>query len=244
MKIKVHFTSYILFLICLVTGFITEILVIFISILIHEIFHAVMSKLYKKNLKSITILPFGGVFEIYDNENVNLIEELMILIAGPFGSFLLMQIEPLYEINKIILIFNLLPIYPLDGGKIIETITCKFVNFKTTLKFTYFLSITISLVLLGYAIKNYSVNFILISLVLISINYKNIRFIQVRYWNFLNDKILYPVKLKTKIHYKLNINSLYRGYNNIFVHKNQFVSEVDLIKNNRKLLYSKRVMTI
>ena len=82
----------------------------------------------------IQLLPFGGVAELEEHGNKSLKEELVVVIAGPIQHIWMMAIgymlfeagwlhAELYYFfmwnNIIILAFNLLPIWPLDGGKVL-----------------------------------------------------------------------------------------------------------------------------
>lgn len=83
--------------------------------------------------EKIEIMPFGLAISFYTNFNDNKIKEIIVALAGPATSFALailfnyinlryvtMQ-EAVYS-NLLILLFNLIPLYPLDGGRIIKGI--------------------------------------------------------------------------------------------------------------------------
>lgn len=87
--------------------------------------------------KKIQLLPFGGVAELEEHGNKSLKEELVVVIAGPIQHVWMMLVgyilfeagwlnADLYYFfmwnNIIILAFNLLPIWPLDGGKVLFNI--------------------------------------------------------------------------------------------------------------------------
>lgn len=120
----------------------------FLSILLHELGHSVIAIKYKLKVKSITLFVFGGVAEI-SKEPPKSIEEFWIAIAGPVASFLLAVIFYLLEIvfawneylmasfhylaliNFILAIFNLIPGFPLDGGRILRAVVWAITkNFK------------------------------------------------------------------------------------------------------------------
>ncbi len=111
----------------------------FISILIHELGHSIVAIHYKIKVRSITLFIFGGIAEI-TREAKKPIEEFWIAIAGPVTSFLLALIfqfisvvfsnipiisalsKYLALINFILAIFNLVPGFPLDGGRVLRSI--------------------------------------------------------------------------------------------------------------------------
>ena len=119
-------------------GFITSIL-FFISILLHEFGHSIIAIKYNLKVKRITLFVFGGVAEI-SKEPPKSSVEFWIAIAGPISSFILAAIFYLLAnvfaqneylvasfrylalINFILAIFNLIPGFPLDGGRILRAI--------------------------------------------------------------------------------------------------------------------------
>jgi Zn-dependent protease len=119
-------------------GVFTSIL-FFASLLFHELAHSVVAQHYKIRVLSITLFIFGGVASI-ERDPSKAIQEFNIAIAGPLASGLLAAafygltlIFPgnetvttsglwLATINGGLAIFNLLPGFPLDGGRIFRAI--------------------------------------------------------------------------------------------------------------------------
>ena len=114
-------------------------LMLFASVLLHELGHSVVALRYSIPVRSITLFLFGGVAQI-GTEPPTAIAELLIAIAGPIVSlalaalFFVVQplvagIEPLLGlakylayINLALVLFNLIPGYPLDGGRVFRAI--------------------------------------------------------------------------------------------------------------------------
>ena len=114
-------------------------LLFFASVVFHELSHSVVAQAYKIKVLSITLFIFGGLARI-SREPSKAIQEFNIAIAGPLASGLLAAafysmtvfFPPdsmigslsayLYQSNKILAIFNLLPGFPLDGGRIFRAI--------------------------------------------------------------------------------------------------------------------------
>ncbi len=110
-------------------------IMLFVSVLLHELGHSVLALHYKIKVKQITLFLFGGVAEI-SGEPPKASAEFWIAIAGPVVSFLLALIFYLLElilksavaiyalfeylayINFVLAAFNLIPGFPLDGGRI------------------------------------------------------------------------------------------------------------------------------
>ncbi len=119
-------------------GAVTAIM-LFASVLLHELGHSVVALRYKIPVRSITLFIFGGVAQI-GAEPPSAIAEFLIAIAGPLVSlglaifFYAVQpvvagVEPLLGlvmylayINLALVLFNLIPGYPLDGGRVFRAI--------------------------------------------------------------------------------------------------------------------------
>ena len=114
-------------------------LMLFVSVLLHELGHSVVALKYKIPVRSITLFLFGGVAQI-GAEPPSAIAEFLIAIAGPLVSLTLAAVfyavEPLVAgmepllglvkylayINLALVLFNLIPGYPLDGGRVFRAI--------------------------------------------------------------------------------------------------------------------------
>ncbi len=121
-----------------IVGTVTS-LMIFVSVLLHELGHSWVAMRYKLPVKSITLFIFGGVSQI-SAEPTSALSEFWITIAGPIVSFLLAGIfaivslivtgfapllglfKYLAYINAILGLFNLIPGFPLDGGGVLMAI--------------------------------------------------------------------------------------------------------------------------
>jgi len=119
-------------------SFITSIF-FFLSILLHEFGHSIIAIKYKIKVKRITLFLFGGVAEI-SKEPSKSSADFWIAVAGPITSFILAAVfyllakafghnqyivasfQYLAFINFILAIFNLIPGFPLDGGRILRAI--------------------------------------------------------------------------------------------------------------------------
>lgn len=129
----------------LITGHFKELMMLLFIVFVHEMGHAVMAHFFHWRIKQIQLLPFGGVVEVDEHGNRPLREELLVTIAGPamhviliavsFGLYQLTFLKPetmelFFLHNMMILAFNLLPVWPLDGGKLL------FVALSTKLSFS------------------------------------------------------------------------------------------------------------
>ncbi len=118
-------------------GMIATIL-LFVSVLLHELSHSLVAKAKNIPVESITLFFFGGVAGI-TKEDLKPSSELQMALAGPLfslflaGAFFLINRADgtgivaavtfyLYQLNLILAIFNLVPAFPLDGGRAFRAI--------------------------------------------------------------------------------------------------------------------------
>jgi Zn-dependent protease/predicted transcriptional regulator len=115
-------------------GMVTSVL-FFGSVVFHELAHSMVAQRYKIRVLSITLFIFGGLARIARDPS-NARQEFNIAIAGPISSGLLAVLfygvgsllpnqklvgaacEQLYLTNLMLAVFNLLPGFPLDGGRV------------------------------------------------------------------------------------------------------------------------------
>lgn len=121
-----------------VTGAATAIL-LFASVLLHELGHSYIALRFGMTVRSITLFIFGGVAQI-GAEPPSAKAEFLIALAGPAVSLglaagfwvvqhMLAGIEPLWGmakylayINLALALFNLIPGFPLDGGRVFRAL--------------------------------------------------------------------------------------------------------------------------
>lgn len=110
---------------------------LFGSLILHELAHSLVARRYGLGIGGITLFLFGGVAELLD-EPKSAGSEFWIAIAGPVMSFVLAALfglaaiamgaegivgtilAYLASINLVLAVFNLLPAFPLDGGRVLR----------------------------------------------------------------------------------------------------------------------------
>tara|TARA_Y100000310_G_scaffold42493_1_gene39794 strand:+ start:553 stop:1167 length:615 start_codon:yes stop_codon:yes gene_type:complete len=115
---------------------ITLIIMLFGSVLLHEIGHVAVAKHFGINTRSITLHILGGLAAI-EKEPEDPTEEIYIALAGPLVNlvlltlsmpFVFLKVPGFYElalINFVMGIFNLVPAFPMDGGRVLRALLSK-----------------------------------------------------------------------------------------------------------------------
>lgn len=108
-----------------------------IIIIVHEMGHFLTGCFLKLKVKEISLFMFGGVTIFDEDLNLNIFKELLVVVMGPVVQMLFYMLvyyfytkgfvsvstmKKVSTINLILLEFNLLPILPLDGAKILNNI--------------------------------------------------------------------------------------------------------------------------
>lgn len=158
--IHVHPILLLLFFISFLTGSFTELVIIFSIISLHELGHYIAAAAFKWRISAIVLWAFGGVMKTDEHGNRPMQEEAIVILAGPvvqifiygvvYSGFSLGIIPEYYYglilyYNTLILLFNLLPIWPLDGGKLIFLLLSSRLSFKQA----YYMTVFISMILCG-----------------------------------------------------------------------------------------------
>ena len=233
-KFQINFFTYFYFFLACLCGYFKNTCLLFTIVIIHEMGHLLFIKLFKYQIIKVTIYPFGGITKINSPINSSINKDLLIAIGG-----ILMQLISLIFIkNKLfryysltIIFFNLLPIYPLDGNKIINLILDKFLPFKTSLKYSNIFSILVLSIFLIYNIstnnKNYLIcSFLLVELFMMVKNQKYLinKFYLERYlYNFPYEQI--------KSEKKVDIGLLKKNTLHFFKNNDYFLHEKKILKN-------------
>jgi Zn-dependent protease len=119
------------------------ILLLFVCVVLHEFGHAFAAKAFGINTPDITLLPIGGVARL-ERMPEEPVQELIIAVAGPMVNVVIALglfvaggsqafvnsstvegggfIAQLMTINILLVLFNLLPAFPMDGGRVLRAL--------------------------------------------------------------------------------------------------------------------------
>lgn len=173
--------------------------------------------------------------------NVSLKKELIVLLMGPIfqtiAYLILINITIIINdklliksIHYSILVFNLLPIYPLDGGKLLNIFLNYKLNFQFSMKIVIFLSYFTVLILFIYFLKTeFSLNIVLmLSFLLYKIKEENNKR-NFYYDRFLLERYLHNYNFKKKKRV-LSIDHLYRDRSHLIKGKNRYYTEKEVLE--------------
>ena len=150
--------------------------VVFLSVLIHELGHAWMANRKGYQVYGVTIDMISGAASI--DANMHDRDSIPIVAAGPISTLVLCVLgylitpfcpagpinifmEYMFNINLFLFIFNILPIYPMDGGQIVRSYANLSNNRYRNRRRASWLSLTFSGLVLVYALYSFNLFMIL-----------------------------------------------------------------------------------
>lgn len=146
------------------SGLFKNIIMFFSLLFIHEIGHFLTAKMFNWKVDRIYFYPYGGVTKFSDDLNKPKIQELIIMLMGPIFQIIfflgiirfltIKEVEMLRGYHYSILFFNLLPIYPLDGGKLLNIVLNYFLSFLNSFKMTILISYGVLCLVIAFLLKN------------------------------------------------------------------------------------------
>jgi stage IV sporulation protein FB len=157
---------------------------LFVIILIHEIGHIWTALSYGWRVEEVQLLPFGGVAKVNEHGSTTAAEEMIVALAGPLNNGLMVWVAYFFsslgwwgnewthffiQANLFIALFNLLPVLPLDGGKVLQCLLSLRFPYHQAIKLSIVISLLTSLGLLIYGLGLPLVNQIHLNAIIISV---------------------------------------------------------------------------
>lgn len=242
LNVHIHFLTVIYIIIALLGNYLRWYLSALVIVCIHELCHLLMAYYFHFDIQKIEILPFGAYLSLHDFYFHPIPHELCVVLAGPCSHLLMYYIiinffhgdfqHDLLLLNSFVFFFNLLPIYPMDGHRLI----CLLLQATIDLKNALYLSLKISVFsFVILSVCYFQANTLIMICYLLSQQFVFLKFIS-EYLREYYSKIpsLYQRK-KTVIHDDLSYR---RGYHNYYMINSQIFDEKNviylLLKNVKK----------
>lgn len=229
---KIHPLTYLSLLIAFITGYFKETIIFMTIIIVHEIGHVLTAILLKWHIEKIVILPFGGLTIFDELLNKPLIEELIIAIMGPLFQIvfvIFIKNDLFFSYSNIILFINLIPIYPLDGYKILNIAFNKFISFKKSHIISIYISYFLGFFLLFSSFLKKELLYFIFILLLISKLKNELKNHELLFIKFLYERYLYDFKFK-KVKIISKIEKFKKDYYHYLNINNKLVAEKEILK--------------
>lgn len=239
MKIEFHYTYILITIGFILTGYFHNLIIFTSIIIIHELGHYTVAKLNKLNVEKIIIYPYGGLVKMNNPINTSINKELFVAISGIFFQSIFYLIIMLLHnqgiirdyifnlftmYNESILVFNILPIHPLDGSKILNLLLSKILPFNLTNKLNIIISVIVLAIMLYINYYNFNYTTILIIGVIVDNIIKYKKELKYIFNKFLLERYIYKITYnKTK---KINkIHHMYKEKYHILKENNTYITE-------------------
>ena len=144
--ITVHPAAGILLLLGLLTRWRALLICTYASIILHETAHAAVSALWHHPPQEVEITPLGAMMRLEDEERLPLTARISVILAGPLMTLILCALSLWLTQNGVIpretgrliflgnagiLLVNLLPALPLDGGRLLSAVLLRLLRRET-----------------------------------------------------------------------------------------------------------------
>jgi stage IV sporulation protein FB len=166
------------------TGHLDKAVIILSSVFFHEAAHLAAARIMGFRIKELELFPLGGVARIEGLFQLSPAREIIISAAGPFLNIFIAVLAYYISMNGIIgqnsadfviaanvviALFNLLPVLPMDGGRILRAVLCCRWNMVRATGFVTGLGRVTTAAMLAYAFYNRLDNVFFISMAIASV---------------------------------------------------------------------------
>lgn len=192
-SINIHITFLLLLIFFLAGGikWLVLLLGVFCFVTLHELCHSLVAKSYGIQVREITLLPIGGIASMSAMPEKPR-QEFFISIAGPLFNLIVvavfylpmkqllgpevlfyrpfstatwpLTISYLYWINLILAVFNLIPAFPMDGGRVLRSLLAQKMGYQKATKVAVNLGHIFALIFVYFGIVGFNIILIAIAI--------------------------------------------------------------------------------
>lgn len=155
---------------------VTWVIALFISILVHELAHAYVADRLGWSVSGIRIDLFSGSAAV--DTNIHEKDSIPVVAAGPLSNLFLAALSlfigvlfpidffvNMIIVNILLFLFNILPIYPMDGGRLLrDSLYLKLRDRRKSVRISAIVSLITTSLVLVYAISTFSILLIIFCL--------------------------------------------------------------------------------
>ncbi len=213
-NLYIHFTTVIMLAVCFINKKAEAFLFSYGVMVLHEFAHLLAALLIGLKTDKLVFYPYGVNLKLKNKFIHSLADEIILYISGPLANCLMALISGLlygiykfpylqlfYIANLLLFAFNMLPVYPLDGGIILKKILIHFYGRRTADIIMLAVSVVLIIILVTFGIYtvyvtefNFSV-FLLASFLICSIFTQNEKYDS----DFVKELMFYKKKKKKSI---------------------------------------------
>ncbi|MEG1495710.1 MAG: site-2 protease family protein [Bacilli bacterium] len=210
-------------------------------LLVHECGHFLTGYLLGWKVDKICFYPYGGCSKFITKVNEPLYKEFLVLIMGPIIqtvfyfilSLLLVRSQDITCLTNYhygILLFNLLPIYPLDGGKLISILLALIKPYQKSFELTLKISFFFLIILLLFSFINlFQDNLLFLVMLLFSKLLEEAKKKHLYYQKFLLERYLEPVYFKKRA-IIISEKDMYRDRKHLIKKGQHYMTEQEFLR--------------
>ena len=194
-EFRVHVLTLLAAVLALVLGIRTELPLLAMAVFIHEAAHLMTASLAGLCVESVELMWFGGAARIRDIYSARPLSIILTAVAGPFANlmtavttaaFALWDVldfaaaAAMIRINLMLMLFNLMPALPLDGGRIFYALVSIKTGRRTAVRLGTALAHLLSVLLLAFTVHGwlerrvFNLTYVLMAVFLLSASLKEL----------------------------------------------------------------------
>lgn len=255
-RFRIHLLFWAMIGLSIVAGYFIEVITLFCIVLIHELGHVAVAREVGWRVTEVQLLPFGGVATIDEEESSDPLDEIVVALAGPFMNVAMIFVSFLFwwcdlwttewtsffmKSNLMIAGFNLLPIWPLDGGRIVQALLFYKLPYRKACLISMGTSCLLAASMFGTGLMLWQFNLVAIAVYLVVINiqgyirfpYQFMRFLIGKYIQEGKDAPVQSVMIESRSSTMQAAQKMYKGYAHLFYvrlgDKGTFIHESQLL---------------